>query len=79
MYEHMTFESIMQRMLSNASDTEKREGSIVYTAEAPMAVELVNAYIQIDFVRKILEVYSIRNITWDNDINNIPRAIFGMK
>lgn len=56
MYEHMTFESILQRMLSNVSDTEKREGSITYTAEAPMAVELNNAYIQIDFVRKMTSV-----------------------
>jgi len=56
MYEHMTFESIMQRMLSGALDTDKREGSIIYTAEAPMAVELVNAYIQIDFVRKMTSV-----------------------
>ena len=56
MYEHMTFEYIMQRMLSTASDTEKREGSIIYTAEAPMAVELTNAYIQIDFMRKMTSV-----------------------
>lgn len=39
MYENQTFNTIMQRMLNNVSDDiDKREGSIIYTALAPLAV-----------------------------------------
>lgn len=51
MYESMTFDSIMQRMLKNVPDTiDKREGSVVYDAIAPAAIELQNLYIELDVV-----------------------------
>lgn len=51
MYENMTFESIMQRMLDAVPDTiDKREGSVVYDALAPAAIELQNLYIELDVV-----------------------------
>jgi uncharacterized phage protein gp47/JayE len=57
MYENMTFEFIMQRMLSMVPDTmDKREGSIIYTAIAPAVVEYVNMYIQADFIRRMSSV-----------------------
>jgi uncharacterized phage protein gp47/JayE len=49
MFENMTFEVILQRMLDACPDTvDKREGSIIYNALAPAAVELQNMYISID-------------------------------
>lgn len=51
MFENMTFDILMQRMLSKVPDNmDKREGSIIYDAIAPVAVELVNAYISLDAV-----------------------------
>ena len=51
MYENITFESILKRMLDKIPNTfDKREGSIIYDALAPAAVELQNAYIEIDAV-----------------------------
>lgn len=53
MYEHITFEYIMQRMLDGVSDTfDKREGSIIYDALAPAAVELQLMYIEFDIILK---------------------------
>lgn len=54
MYEAMTYEFILQRMLnrvlSENPNLDTREGSIIYNALAPAAVELTNAYIQLDFI-----------------------------
>lgn len=54
MYETKTYESILSEMISavNASypDIDTREGSIIYTALAPAAVELANMYIELDNV-----------------------------
>jgi len=48
-YEHMTFESLMKEMLSRIpNDLDKREGSVLYNALAPSAIELQNAYIEMD-------------------------------
>ena len=45
----MTFESLMKEMLSRIpNDLDKREGSVLYNALAPSAVELQNAYIEMD-------------------------------
>ncbi len=47
----MTYEVILQRMLDRVPDTmNKREGSIIYDALAPAAVELALAYIQFDMM-----------------------------
>lgn len=49
MYEHITFETIMNGMLDRVpADMDKREGSIIWNALAPAAVELQNAYIDLD-------------------------------
>ena len=51
MYENVTFESIMERMLSRVPSTmDKREGSVIWDALAPVAVELQNVYIALDVV-----------------------------
>ncbi|MFB5267077.1 baseplate J/gp47 family protein [Paenibacillus enshidis] len=49
MYESQTFEQILQRMLDRIPDTiDKREGSIIYDAMAPAAVELAQMYVELD-------------------------------
>lgn len=51
MYEAMTYEVIMQRMLSRVPDSfDKREGSIIFDALAPAAAELAQMYIGLDVV-----------------------------
>ena len=51
MYEHMTYESILQTMLNRVpSGLDKREGSIIYDAIAPAAAELAQLYIELDVV-----------------------------
>lgn len=53
MFEDTTYESILQGMLNKVPrDIDKREGSIVYNALAPVAVELQNLYIAFDVVLK---------------------------
>lgn len=42
MYENVTYEDILQRMLDRVPDSmDKREGSIIYDALAPAAVEYI--------------------------------------
>ena len=51
MYENVTFETIMERMLARVpSVMDKREGSVIWDALAPAAVELQNLYIELDVV-----------------------------
>lgn len=51
MYENVTFESIMERILARVPSTmDKREGSVIYDAIAPAAIELQNIYIELDTV-----------------------------
>lgn len=51
MYENMTYEVILQRMLDKVPNTiDKREGSIIYDALAPAAMELQLAYIELDVI-----------------------------
>lgn len=53
MYENITFETIMQRCLDRVpEDMDKREGSIIYDAIAPAAVELQLMYIELDTILK---------------------------
>lgn len=57
MYEDITYEDILDRMLDRVPDTvDKREGSIIYDALAPAAVELQLMYIELDYV--LNEVYA---------------------
>lgn len=49
MYEKMTYESILQKMLNMVSDdVDKREGSIIYDALAPAAYFLADQFFQLD-------------------------------
>ena len=54
MYEHITYEGIMARMLdrvrSEFPQVDTREGSLVYTAVAPAALELAIMYTELDRV-----------------------------
>lgn len=44
MYEEQTFEAIIKRMLDRVSgDVDKREGSVIYDALAPIAFSLAEA------------------------------------
>lgn len=49
MYENVTYEGILKRMLDMIPDTmDKREGSIIYDALAPAALEIQLMYIELD-------------------------------
>ena len=51
MFEEYTFEVILNAMLARVPDTiDKRQGSIIYNALAPAAVELQNMYINLDVI-----------------------------
>ena len=51
MFEEFTFEAILARMLDTVSDSfDKREGSVMYDACAPAALELANFYTYLDMV-----------------------------
>ena len=54
MYEDVTYEVLLERMLNcvleKNPDFDTREGSVIYDALAPAAVELQNLYIQLDTV-----------------------------
>ena len=51
MYEDMTFEAILERMLSRIPDSfDKREGSVIYDAVAPAALEIAQAYADMDSI-----------------------------
>lgn len=51
MYENITYESILQRMLDRIpDDMDKREGAVIYDALAPAAVELQLMYIELDTI-----------------------------
>ena len=54
MYENQTFEKILQRLLDQVpSDVQKSEGSFIYDALAPAALELAQAYVQLDNTLKL--------------------------
>lgn len=53
MFEQFDFETILDRMMSNVSDSlDKREGSVIYDASAPAALELSNYYASLDMVMR---------------------------
>ncbi|MBQ8765396.1 MAG: baseplate J/gp47 family protein [Clostridia bacterium] len=56
MYENLTFETILQRILDRISGVDKREGSVVYDVSAPTAIEFQNAYINLEGV--LTEAYA---------------------
>ena len=53
MFEEITNEKILKQMLDRVPEgMDKREGSIIYDALAPSAVELQNTYIELDWILK---------------------------
>ena len=53
MYEQMTFYNILKRAMERVSDDfDKRQGSVIYDAIAPICAELAQAYIELDVVLK---------------------------
>lgn len=65
MFENETSEAIMERMLSKfPSDIDKREGSVVWDFLSPTALELEQAYQQLDLV-----------VNWFYTNENSPREI----
>ena len=53
MFESYTYEYLLNRMLENVpSEVDKREGSLIYDALAPAAVELCQMYIELDVILK---------------------------
>lgn len=59
----MTFQSIIKTMLDNIpNDLDKREGSVLYNALAPVAIELQNAYIEIDNILNLVFIDTTEGI-----------------
>ena len=51
MYKDITYEDILERMLDRVpDDVDKREGSVIYDALAPAAVEMQLMYIELDVI-----------------------------
>jgi len=54
MFEQQTYESILQRMLDRVTaNVDKSEGSFVYDALAPAALELAQMYVQLDNILQV--------------------------
>lgn len=53
MFENMTYDNILQRMLSRVSDKlDKREGSVIFDTHSPTALEIQFLYIQLERIIK---------------------------
>ena len=51
MFEEYDFDTLVERMLANVDDKfDKREGSVIYDAVAPAALQLANMYVALDMV-----------------------------
>lgn len=54
MFEHKTFESILQEMLDRVpDDVDKRIGAVIYDALAPTAMELAETYSDLDLILRL--------------------------
>lgn len=50
-YEHITYESLLERMLDSVDDRyDKRESSVIFNALAPAAIELAHLYMEFDII-----------------------------
>lgn len=53
MYENITYESILERMLARVPNKfDKREGSVIWDTHSPTAIELQILYIELDMILK---------------------------
>lgn len=56
MFENLTYEDLLNRMLDRVSNKlDKREGSVIWDTHSPTAIELKNLYIALDYI--IQEAY----------------------
>lgn len=88
MYENITYESILKRMLDRVpNNIDKREGSIIYDALAPAAVELQLMYIELNAIMNesfadtasreyLIRRASERGITPEPATNAILKGVF---
>lgn len=88
MYENVTYESILQRMLDRIPNTmDKREGSIIYDALAPAAIELQLMYLELDVIMNesfadtasreyLIRRASERGIAPENATNAVLKGVF---
>ncbi|WP_309138132.1 baseplate J/gp47 family protein [Anoxybacillus sp. CHMUD] len=54
LFENQTFETILGRMLNRVpNDIDKREGSIIYDALAPAAIELAQVYMELNTILRL--------------------------
>lgn len=68
----VTFEELLERMLAKvSSNVDKREGSMIYDAQAPVAVELQNLYIHADWILKMTSVATAEGTYLDGLVNDI--------
>lgn len=57
MYDNQTYEKILERMLSRVPDNiSKREGSFIYDALSPAALELANAYYALSTIQNKMSI-----------------------
>lgn len=90
MFENKTFDSIMADMLSRVSNSfDKREGSPIYLALAPAAVELQQTYIDLDVLlaetfadtasrKYLIKRAAERGLTPDPATKTVSKATFNM-
>lgn len=88
MYENITYESILQRMLERIPNTmDKREGSIIYDALAPAAIELQLMYLELDVIMResfadtasreyLVRRAAERGITPESATNAVLKGVF---
>lgn len=51
MYEHISYEEILNRMMSRVSNKlDKREGAVIWDAHSPAALEIMALYIELERV-----------------------------
>ena len=63
------FQSILTRLLDNVSDDlDKREGSIIYDALAPAAIELAQCYIALDIYKEQTNLLTATGSNLDNRV-----------
>lgn len=88
-YEHMTYDAILERMLARITEKnpniDTREGSMIYDAVAPAAMELAINYVELENIRKetfILtatregKIQRCKEIGIDTDIFNASYGVF---
>jgi uncharacterized phage protein gp47/JayE len=74
MFEEMTFESILNRMLTRVpNDIDKRQGSIIYDALAPAAAELAQVYMDLEFLKN--RTYADTSVGEDLERRTAERGI----